>query len=63
MRARSLKLPRIYSLSIFKISPKKFRITIYLGRVKTITFFKLTHLIPNNKSMRKKLLDPKERER
>jgi hypothetical protein len=59
----SLKLLRICSVSIFKVSHKKFRNMIYLGRGKTITFFKLTHQIPNDKSMRKRFLDPKEWER
>jgi hypothetical protein len=54
----SLKLSTICSVSIIKVGHKFFRNMIYLGRGKTITFFNLTHPIPNNKSMRKKFLDP-----
>jgi hypothetical protein len=56
---KSLKLPRISSVSIFKVGHKKFRNTIYLGRGKTITFFKLTHPNPQQQKHEKKNLGSK----
>ncbi len=55
----SLKLRRICSVFILKVGHKKFRNTIYLGRGKTITFFKSTHPNPQQQKHEKKNLGSK----